>query len=207
MKKTITQSMVASILDVAKTTLYIKPTAFAVVVVDESNRDMVTKSVTISKGSTGYDVVTLGTVDSVDYNTLYHAVDGMLKIGTGITLSVTGEGKLDAYPNPNILDSDRFKHLPSHDGVPDLNTLRSLCVPEVLLNEVSFYTKLVSVPMITIGELKSLLNITGEVVIEATWGVQNDVEDHDYIVLSSRDYYKVDMDATTGLPEKYERLV
>ena len=41
-----------------------------------------------------------------------------------------------------------------------------------------------------------------DISIEATWGVQNDVKDNDWIVVTEGDMYKVEAESN-GNPEKY----
>ena len=202
---TITQEMISS----AQVTAinYIKPAPFAVALVDGINKELLTSKVSIFKADNGYDAIRLGTLDDVDYGSDYHDENGLLREGVGTTLAISADGTLDAYPNSTILNQSKFRKVGTEemDENPSevIQKLRSLNVSDALLDEVVFFTKLSLVPMVKVSEIKEALGISGSVSVQATWGLQNDIEDHDFIVLVEGDAYKVDMDSNTFLPEKY----
>jgi len=188
-----------------------KPEPSYAIIITEKNREEITNKFKIKKNKeTGYDEVVVGSLDEVEYNEEYQDKDGLYKVGVGIMISVSDEGKPDFYPNPHILNKNKFKEIkkklePSKELtkiIMDLNIGKEF-------KSAKTFSKINSVKMLRVSDIKEYLENNGEkideLIIEATWGIQNNVKDTDWIVATIGDSYKVESEKN-GYPEKYREV-
>lgn len=190
-----------------ETEMFYKPNPSLSVVVTPENQEELTRHFSIVPDpNTGYDTCNVGTVDKVKYNMKYYDDNALIKVGTGVMISLTDKGELDIYPNSGILNEEKFKKLPKKDINMSKNLMDKLKDNGILSlvgKQVEAYSKLINIPMIRVSDIKKHLNLSDEeIIIEATWGTQNNVKDTDWIVAVDGDMYKVEAEKN-GMPEKY----
>lgn len=215
---------ISAALDNKKESFY-KPNPSLSIVVTKTNQKEITKNFAIVPNpDTGYDMCAVGTVDNVVYNDKYYDENNQIKVGVGIMVSITDDGKLDIYPNGGILDTSKFAKIGKGDvsilenekvnrSIEDVkDILDENGILDIVESKTSSFTKIQSVDMIKVSDIKKHLISTGElqqgeeINIEATWGLQQDVNNKAWVTTTEGDMYKVEA-GKDGNPEQYVPVV
>jgi len=175
-----------------KARAYYKPTATACIVVTEENVDFL-RTVISAKKNGKYDGVVMGTLDDVEYT------KQVITIGTGIMFQIDKDGKLDAYPNPHILNPE--KHVKNTTANPSVELLD--LVGTELFNRLEMYDKIAVVKMVTVPTFMKIMKMELGFGIQASWGIQNDIEECDFIVIGDSNYK---VDGVNNIPQDYKEV-